>query len=409
MPHRDFAGNRFYLWIASFSRRPPLRPNKSLVVLPLLLVLAGCFEDSGTSSPAPSYATVAEWTQTGNATLPGDANLATGAIEPRWDSVVDLSAHAALVRQDLQSILADWNARRPVASQWEIVATDSSDRRGRTHLVRFSVDGIAQGGLVWIPKSDKPLPVVLFGHPGDNGISSLFFTLLRTLMGGVDSQVVVVAPAYRGETASLGSSSVESDTSRQSPWDRDVDDGLAFLEASLQQFPSCDPTRIAAVGYSRGAGVSLLSALREPSIGSVFQIAGPTDFFAPSLQGIALGLLGDKTYDLPGLDYLNTKYLQPFKSGAIPADSLRRVLLRRSAARWALSGQLPATQTVHGTADSTVNPDQAQALVAADRRVAYLKIQGMTHTSFLSPASFSQSSAISTDLQKFLKANLRLN
>ncbi len=386
-----------------------MRLKKSLVALPFLLTLAGCFEDSGTSSPSPSYTTVAEWTQTGSATLPGDASLASGAIKSRWDSVVELSTHAALVRQDLQSILADWSARRPVASQWEIVATDSSDKRGKTHLVRFSVDGIAQGGLVWIPKSSKPLPVVLFGHPSDNGISSIFFTLLRGLLGGIDSQVVIVAPAYRGEIASLGGSTVESDSSKQSPWDRDVDDGLAFLKGSLDQFPSCDPTRIAAVGYSRGAGVSLISALRDPSIGSVFQIAGPTDFFAPSLQNIALGLLGDKTYDLPGLDYLNAKYLQPFKSGAISADSLRRVLLRRSAARWALSGQLPAVQTVHGSADSTVSPDQARALVAADRRVAYLKIEGMTHSSFLSPTSFAQSTAISNDLQKFLKANLRLN
>lgn len=386
-----------------------MRLNKSLVALPLLLVLTGCFEDSGTSSPSPSFATIAEWTQTGSATLPGDASLATGAIKPRWDSVVDLSTHAALARQDLQNILADWNARRPVATQWEIVATDSSDRRGKTHLVRFSVDGIVQGGLVWIPKSSKPLPVILFGHPSDNGISDDFFTLLRSLLGSLDSQVVIVAPAYRGETATLNNDDVESDTSKQSPWDRDVDDGLAFLKGSLEQFPSCDPARVAAVGYSRGAGVSLISALRDKSIGSVFEIAGPTDFFAPSLQNIALGLLADKTYDLPGLDYLNAKFLQPFKNGTISADSLRRVLLRRSPARWALSGQLPATEAVHGTADSTVKPDQSEALVAADRRVAYLKIQGMTHSSFLFPTLYTQSAAISSDLQKFLKAHLSLN
>ncbi len=384
-----------------------MRLHRSFAVLPLVVAMTGCFEDSGTSTPAPGFASVSEWTQTGNATLPGDASQATGAIKPRWDSVVDLSTHAALVRQDLQSILADWNARRPVAAQWEIVATDSSDSRGKTHLVRFSVDGIAQGGLVWIPNSSKPLPVILFGHPSDEGISDDIFPLLHSLLGSLDSQVAIVAPAYRGETASLNSSSVASDTSKQSPWDRDVDDGLAFLKGSLEQFPSCDPARIAAVGYSRGAGVSLISALRDNSIGSVFEIAGPTDFFAPSLQNIALGLLADKTYDLPGLDHLNAKFLQPFKNGAISADSLRRVLLRRSAARWALSGQLPATEAVHGTADSTVNPDQSQALVAADRRVAYLKIQGMTHSSFV--FLYTQSAAIANDLQKFLKAHLSLN
>ncbi len=177
-----------------------------------------------------------------------------------------------------------------------------------------------------------------------------------------------------------------------------------MLRAAAKAFPQADTTRIAAVGYSRGAGTSLLSALREPKIGSVFEIAGPADFFAPSIQRIAMGLRKGQSYSLPGLDIINTRLLEPFWRNAISADSLRRELLERSAGRLALSGLMPTTKIVFGTADTTVYPDQSWALLAADSRIAYDSISGMTHSSFLERPF--QALAISSKLDGFLSAHL---
>lgn len=390
-----------------------MRLHPSLSALPFFLALTGCFEDSGTSNPNTDPRNVpalADWASTANLVLPNDTSIEAGTLGSRWDSVVNLSRFAVDSRNDLQRIVADWDSRTPTASGWTIVSIDSlSDRTSKTFLVRFSVDGILQGGLVQVPNSSKPLPVLLFGHPADEGINKAHLSVLGTVLGSFNDEAIIVAPAFRGEAASLGSLTVSSDPSNQSPWDRDVDDALAFLHASLQNIPQCDTSRIAAVGYSRGGGVVLLAALRDKRIASVAEISGPTDFFAPSLQTIALGLAAGNSYDLPGLDFLNTRYLQPFMNGEIPADSLRRVLLRRSAARFALSGRLPATLAIHGTADSTVNPDQSQALKSAARNVNYVPIKGMDHSSFVRgilTGDNTHAMAISNSLAPFLRSHL---
>lgn len=385
-----------------------LRPKIALLSLTFLLV--GCFDDSDspTSSAASgqqTYGTFAAWAQSETATLslPGDTNLASSDVAARWDSVVNLSKYASQARADLRKIAADWAARAPRAQGWTVV-TSTTDTTGTLSLVRFEVDGISQGGLVWVPLAQGALPLILFGHPADEGIDGSYASTLLGFLGKARSQAIVVVPAYRGESASLGDSLVASESSSQSPWDRDVDDGLAMLHAAAKAFPQADTTRIAAVGYSRGAGTSLLSALRDPKIGSVFEIAGPTDFFAPSIQRIAMGLRKGQSYWLPGLDIINTKLLEPFWRGGISADSLRRELLERSAGRLALSGLMPATEIVFGTADTTVYPDQSRALLAADSRIACDSISGMTHSSFLQ--RFSQGLAISSKLESFLSAHL---
>ena len=395
--------------------------RSSALALSLSLALSGCFEDPGSSStqtpqnPAATVTALEAWAPTADLGLPNDVSLASGADSARWDSVVNLVKYRSEARSDLARITADWSTRNPVASGWTVVASRPQSG-GTLSLVSFSVDGVAQGGLVWMPTSGGKHPVVLFGHPDDQGIAAGFFSALGLLLGPLDSQVVIVAPAYRGEVASLDSATaVLSDTSVQSPWDHDVDDGLAMLQAALDHSPNADASRIAAVGYSRGAGVSLISAFRDSRIQSVFEIAGPTDFFAPSVQRVALGLMAGQSISLPGLDYLDAHYLRPFQSGAISADSLRRVLLERSPARFALSGLLPSAEAVHGTLDSTVDPDQSAALKAADSRVTYLSIAGMTHTSFLQYPTFSmpiyvsQTAPIADSLQTFLGRHLSLN
>ena len=396
-----------------------MRLRTSILALPLVLSLGGCFEDSGSGSnptpmdPAKTLTALEAWAPFATLDFPNDSDIASGPDAARWDSVVNLVKYRTGARADLARITGDWSTRNPVANGWTVVKSLPPSAGGTLSLVSFSVDGVAQGGLVWMPTAGGKHPVILFGHPDDQGISGGFLSEFAILLGTLDSQVVIVAPAYRGEVASLDSlTSVASDSGAQSPWDRDVDDGLAMLQAALDRYPQADASRISAVGYSRGAGVSLISAFRDARIQSVFEIAGPADFFAPSIQRIAIGLMAGQSFSLPGLDYIDANYLQPFQDRTISADSLRRELLARSPARLALSGLLPATEAIHGTADSTVNPDQSAALKAADSRVTYVSIAGMTHTSFLEfsiQTYLTQTGPIADSLQTFLRKHLALN
>jgi hypothetical protein len=307
----------------------------------------------------------------------------------RWDSVVNLSKYKPAVQTDMQAIVADWKARDLSCRGWTVVSKETVESFGTLELVRFSVGGVEQGGIVWIPFASGSHQVVLFGHPDDQGMTGDYVGVLEELLGTSLATTVVVAPAYRGEIATLSGSdsvfadTVASDTSAQSPWDRDVDDELAMLQGALDHVSTADANDVVAVGYSRGAGVSLLAALRDARIKRVFEIAGPTDFLAPSIQKLAESISEGTSQDLPGFDYLSAKYVGPFLQGKISADSLRRVLLRRSAAHIAISGLLPTTVAVHGSADATVYPEQSAILAAASSKVNYHKISGMTHLGWL--------------------------
>lgn len=377
--------------------------HRILPVLAILLGLAlggcaGC-EDCNGMVPAPTetpfaastarYGELHAWAASGNVVLPGDTAIAPldPTLKSRWDSVVSLSNRNA----DLAAILADWNARSPKPEGWTVI--DSLvGTASVTQLVRFSVDGVEQGALVRRPLSAAgKLPVVLFCHPSDDGMGSFYLDFFVSALGDLADQVLIVAPAFRGETASLGTDSVISPALGQSPWDRDVDDAMAALSAGLSLY-SADSSRVAALGYSRGGGVALLASLRDPRIGSVFDISGPADLFAPSFQRVAIGLFAGGTSTLPGIKVLDTLLIKPFASGRISADSLRRGMLRRSPARWARSGLLPLTQAVHGDADSTVNIDQSYALVAAAPNQATLRTSsGANHLTVLFTKGLSDS------------------
>ncbi|HNY29487.1 MAG TPA: alpha/beta hydrolase fold domain-containing protein [Fibrobacteria bacterium] len=384
-----------------------MNPRFALLALSMGIVL-GC-SDSSTSPDAtpPAKSTpesLSSWAPDATPSLPGDAVVEIASLGARWDSVANLARYQAEVRKDLAGIFAEWNARKPAAADWDTIKSVAQSN-GTTHMVAFSVDGVAQGGLIWTPSVTGPKPVVLFGHPGDNGVDDNFAGVLSFLMGSTWGRCIVVMPAFRGEDASLSGVAIAGDATKASPWDRDVDDGLAMLQAVLSRNPQADASRIAAVGYSRGAGVALLSALRERRIKGVYEIAGPTDFFAPSIQNLSKALAAGASIDLPGLDAIESRYLAPFRNGTISADSLRTVLLARSAARLAISGLLPATVAVHGTADSVVHPDQTIALKAADSRVDYQSVTGMTHTSGVLGANQPQ---VAQSLQAFLKTTLAL-
>jgi hypothetical protein len=63
-----------------------------------------------------------------------------------------------------------------------------------------------------------------------------------------------------------------------------VDDALALLNAVVAHVPEADSTRIAAFGRSRGGGVMLLMAARDPRIRVVVSAYGTTDFLLPEVR-----------------------------------------------------------------------------------------------------------------------------
>ena len=60
---------------------------------------------------------------------------------------------------------------------------------------------------------------------------------------------------------------------------QNVDDTISLLSVALEQAPELDEERVAIVGFSRGGGVGLLTAARDPRIDAVVEFFGLTDLF----------------------------------------------------------------------------------------------------------------------------------
>ncbi len=272
---------------------------------------------------------------------------------------------AAPSAAEINAIADEWAGRDVSARDVQVVATRGENIRGTNVTVRIishTVDGYTHYGAVIAPLN-KPigsLPVLVYSHGGDTG-ENLSFTLLfiPSQLASLVSKFVVVVPSFRSEPLIYNSHPYVS-TGPPSPWDRDVDDALALLNAAIQVTPSADPTHIGVVGFSRGAGVGLLMGIRDPRIDAVVEFFGPTDFFGTYMQELTAEALRDSTRDLPGLSYLNTAFIQPLKRGEITTAAFRKEIVRRSSVLYA--GLLPQLQVHHGTADSVVEFSQAESL-----------------------------------------------
>ena len=135
-----------------------------------------------------------------------------------------------------------------------------------------------------------------------------------------------------------------------------------MLSAALASEPALDPQRLGAVGISRGGGVAMLIALRDPRFKRVVEFFGPTDLLDVFGQEMAEEALRGQLRVLPGTDYLNRTLLQPLRAGTLGLEAARLELIRRSAVYFAR--RLPHLQVHHGTADPLVPVSQAQRLIA---------------------------------------------
>lgn len=294
----------------------------------------------------------------------GDGSL----VDDRIAGGVDLDVlFAPPTSAEVAAVSADWASRDPVAD--DVVVEDDRTVTSfgvdiRVRIVSHVVDGtVRHFGAVLTPAVlTGPAPVIVYAHGGDQGVSldQVLFTVPS--LGEDADEFVWVVPSFRSETISIGTDSWTSEGAA-SPWDRDVDDALALLDAAFDVEPAADPGRVAVLGFSRGAGVGLLMGVRSDRISRVVEYFGPTDFFQAFVQEVVAEALRGSRRDLPGLSVLDQNVLQPLARGELEVAEVRLELIRRSPVYFV--ERLPAVQVHHGRADQVVDVGQAESLIAA--------------------------------------------
>ena len=172
-------------------------------------------------------------------------------------------------------------------------------------------------------------------------------------------QFVYVIPSFRAEPLRHGGGSWVSD-GPASPWDYDVDDTLALVDAVFESTPEARPGGMAVVGGSRGAGVALLAGIREERMERIIALFGPTDFFDDWVRQIVRDAALGQPPDLPGVAHLDSTVIAPYIRGEIHLPEARLEIVRRSVVLFA--EDLPPVQLHHGTADEIVPVSQAESL-----------------------------------------------
>jgi dipeptidyl aminopeptidase/acylaminoacyl peptidase len=268
---------------------------------------------------------------------------------------------------EINAVLTDWAGRDVSPKDVQVELTDTVTI-GATDftisIVSHTVGGVKHYGAVMEPlgAAAGSLPLLMYSHGGDGGIDiDELIPLIPLILGDLSDDFVLVAPSFRDEPLIYDGTTYKSE-GPPSPWDYDVDDALALINATLDGVaPAADAGHIGVVGFSRGACVGMLMAERNPSIHLVVEFFGPTDFFGPFVQDVTEEALRGTLRDLPGLEFLNDEYIQPLKLGEKTIQEVRDQMVRRSPVYFA--NRLPQLQVHHGTADETVLVGEAERLI----------------------------------------------
>ena len=278
------------------------------------------------------------------------------------------------------AVEADWAARDTRSSGARIVG--EGEQNGVTYYVVEHQTVVADGptvthyGVVRVPEGADDAPVLVVHHGGDDGVS-IAAVSSNTGVGNfaavfrpVASETVQVFPVYRSETIDTSAlpelGGPYTATGDPSPWDYDVDDAIALLDATLELFDDeTDADRVATVGLSRGANVAVLHGIRDDRVDAVVDYYGPTDFYNDGARQLAIAILGPEdsgsyrqAIQLPGAAYLLDEVLAPLRGadgafdGTADYDRAQTEIVRRSPGFFA--DRLPSTQVHHHYRDGVV-------------------------------------------------------
>ena len=318
------------------------------------------------SGVAPGTATITlTATDLGGLTASQSFSVTVKEAEPDLDTLFSAPTPAEIAQVEFE-----WATRTPEVSgvqlEFDTLVTAPLASTLRVRVFSHTVGGIRHYGVVVTPAGAGPgsLPVILYTHGGDTGVELAEIFLINTVLQPRGLSAAIVAPSYRSEPVEFEDRKFLSE-GPPSPWDRDVDDALSLLSVVLEEAVELDGERIAVLGISRGGGVGLLAAARDPRIDAVVEFFGPTDFFGEYAREIFEEALEGELRDLPGLEYLNEALIQPWIRGKLSDAAGRLELVRRSAAYFV--GRMPPVQLHHGDADEVVAVSQAERLIEAMR------------------------------------------
>lgn len=268
---------------------------------------------------------------------------------------------------EIQAIRDEWAGRDPAARDVEVAyarAFPLGATPATLRVLSHTVDGNRHFGAVVAPDDGAQRPVLALLHGGDDGIDVTSAEVQAVLfaLGELADDFVYAVPSFRSEPLIADDQAFLS-TGEPSPWDRDVDDAIAFLSVTLETTPGADGDRVALLGFSRGSLVGLLMAVRDPRVDRIVEFFGPTDFFDEFVREVVIDALEGQPRDLPGLAVLDERFIQPLGRGELSEAEVRPELVRRSAVLY--GADLPPLQLHHGTADDVVDVSQAQSLIRA--------------------------------------------
>ncbi|WP_419948391.1 hypothetical protein [Candidatus Palauibacter sp.] len=362
--------------------RPPAQP-----VVVRVLDAAGRAAPGMTVSftPAPGHGSAdpvspvsdgngeAATTWTLGSAAPGRQTLsvsASGATLTVAAEAVDLDAElealfAPASAAEVGAVRADWAGRDVSAAGVAVEFTEPVMLGASTatlRIVSHVVAGARHFGAIIVPDGAAPesLPILMYTHGGDGGVSVEEFQILSLQLGELIDRFVYVIPSFRSEPLRYGGRAWVSD-GPSGHWDYDVDDALALVNVAFESTPEARPGSFHIFGGSRGAGVALLAGIRDPRVERIVAFYGPTDFFDAWIRVIARKTALDGPWDLPGLIHLDSTIVRPLISGDTTMEEARLNLVRRSSVLFA--ADLPAVQLHHGTADFTVPVSQAESML----------------------------------------------
>lgn len=266
---------------------------------------------------------------------------------------------------EVAAVRADWAARDVAATDVSVELTEQLTLGTSTatlRIVSHTVAGVRHFGAIIVPDGAAPesLPILMYTHGGDGGVSVDEFQVLSLALGELVDRFVYVIPSFRSEPLRHGDRAWVSD-GPSGHWDYDVDDAIALVNVTFESTPEARPGSFNIFGGSRGAGVALLAGIRDPRVERVIAFFGPTDFFDAWIRVIARKTALDGPWDLPGLIHLDSTVVRPLIRGGITTEEARLRLVRRSSVLFA--EDLPAVQLHHGTADFVVPVSQAESMI----------------------------------------------